>query len=265
MNYLRAKGYNFNHDEGPGWKKPALLVVAVVSLYLYGSAIFVDLFSFVTYPLLRLSGSISGSFADSLKTQKQLIADNKRLSNENERLRVQSTEADELRTENEKLRGFRAGSLSVKDPVYSRVLTKPTQLPYDELIIDTGSDRDPKLKVGQLVFADPETVLGHVVEVGKKFSRVELYSEGGVSLPVSVGPDGNPSVALGLGAGNFSLSLPRGLNVKIGDPIRTSIIGDYLLGYAGKIDKDPNDPFQKIHFRSPYNVFDLEWVFVSYE
>jgi len=265
MNYRHANDYNFGSGKGTGWGKPTLVVFAVVGLYLWGSALFVDLFSFVTYPFLRLTGAVSESFGDALKNKKLLLVENKRLQADNDRLRVVAEQIGELKTENEQLRGIRQDSLALKNPVYSKVLVKPDHLPYDEIIIDIGSAADPLLKVGQLVFADPGVVLGQIESVSSHFAKVKLYSEGGVSLPVNVGIEAVPSVALGLGGGNFSLTLPRGVVIKNGDSVKTSIIGDFVLGYVARIDKNPNDPFQKIQFRSPYNIFTLQRVFVSHD
>ena len=52
----------------------------------------------------------------------------------------------------------------------------------------------------------------------------------------------------------------RANELKVGDQIKTSIVGSYVLGYVANVFKDANDPFQKIIFRSPYNVFELKWV-----
>jgi len=264
MNYRHVNDHNFGRAQETGWKKPALVVFVAVGLYLWGSAMFVDLFSLITYPFLRLSGAVSESFSDSLRDKKSLLAENKKLQADNERLGVLAQQTSELLAENDQLRGIKSDSL-LKKPVFAKVIVKPDHLPYDEIIIDVGSAGDPLLKPGQLVFADNTVVLGQVESVSSHFSKVKLYSEGGVSLPVNVGTEANPSVALGLGSGNFSLTLPRGVAIKTGDAVKTSIVGNFVLGYVAKIDKNPNDPFQKIQFRSPYNIFTLQWVFVSHD
>lgn len=262
MNYLRTREYNFRNEGNGGFWKPFAFVLLVVGLYLWGAGLFVELFSVITYPYLRLSGQISSSLSDAIKERKFLIAENHRLNSENERLRVTAALVEELKKQNEDLRGFTASSDQAAGAVYARVLVKPDHLPYDEIIIDAGRDNNPLLRPGQLVFAAPGVILGQIETVTGKFSRVKLYSEGGVSLPVNIGSELIPGIALGLGSGNFSLSLPRGVKVAVGDPVKTSIVGDFVLGYIAKIEKDPNDPFQKITFRSPYNIFNLEWIFI---
>lgn len=265
MNYLRANDYNFSRPRGPGWTKPVLLALTVLLLYIWGAGLLAGIFSVITYPFLRWSGAVSAGWSDVWRTRANLTAENDRLTREVTRLKAEAGGLATLRAENEQLRGFKNAGLVVKKPVYARVLVRPDHLPYDEIIIDAGLTADPKLAVGQLVFVEEGIVLGQIDQVTAEFSKVRLYSESGVSLPVAVGETGQPSVALGLGAGNFSLSLPRGVTIKVGDAVRTTIIGNYLLGYVGLIDKNPNDPFQKIQFRSPVSFFNLNWVFVSHD
>lgn len=264
MNYPQDKNY-FSRTGKSNWKKPLMIVVAVIVLYLWGSALFVESLSFITYPLLKVTGNIKENFSDSLKSQKDLINENKKLFTANENLLAEKKYFDELRAENLSLRGLLADTPRESNEVLAKVLVKPNHLPYDEIIIDLGSKTFPNLKLGQLIFANREIVLGRIEEISLHHSKVALYSTGGVKIPVVVGQTKTPSIAEGLGAGNFSLTLPRGVNIRVGDAVRTSIIGDYLLGYVADVTKEQNDPFQKIIFRSPYNVFELEWVRLFYD
>jgi cell shape-determining protein MreC len=261
MNYLHGNGYNFSQIKRQvGWKKPTIIVLVVLGLYLWGSAMFVDVSSFFVYPFLRLSGQTDQSFLDSLRGQKELLAENKKLKMDNENLRVKLLGLDNLRVENDKLRGLRGDSIFDPNLILGRVIAKPNHLPYDEIIIDLGQGEIPGLKIGQLVFADREVILGQVDAVANRYTKIKLYSTGGAKIPVVVGEASSPSIAEGMGAGNFSLTLPRGVGIKVGDQVKTSIVGNYILGYVDTIYKDPNDPFQKISFRSPYNIFELAWV-----
>ena len=261
MNYPHTKNYNFSQSSS-GWKKPFAIGVVILIIYLWGSAIFVDVTSFVVYPLLRISGQIDQNFSDSLASTKRILAENKKLKSDNEKLRVEILKYKDLEGENNQLRGLK-GKDAKAENILGRVISKPDHLPYDEMVIDLGTDKFAKLEIGHLVFADNEVVLGQVESVTKTFSKVKLYSSGGMKIPVVVGETAVPSIAEGLGAGNFSLTLPRGVKVKVGDQVKTSIVGNYLLGYAAQIIKDPNDPFQKVLFRSPFNVFELAWVQLS--
>jgi cell shape-determining protein MreC len=264
MNSRHANIFLSRSPDRSGWKKPAILALLVVALYLWGSGAFADLFSFATYPFLRLSGRISENFSDSLKSRQVLLADNVRLTNENVRLTIEAKDVARLAAENDLLRGYHSeATTGSAKKIYAKIIVKPDHLLYDEIVIDAGRDQIPSLRVGRLVFADSRVVLGQIEQVADHFSKVKLYSQAGVSLPVAVGDNQNPTVALGLGAGNFSVSLPRGVEVKIGDAINTTIVGNYLLGYVGSIEKNPNDPFQKIQLRSPYNVLSLDWVLLS--
>jgi len=175
-------------------------------------------------------------------------------------LRVEMLRLNDLEAENNQLRGLTYTSKDAPNLVLARIIAKPNHLPYDEIIIDISQTQVPSLAPNQLVFADREVILGQIESVTNRYAKIKLYSTGGVKIPVVVGDSSIPSIAEGLGAGNFSLTLPRGVNIKVGDQVKTSIVGNYVLGYVANIFKDPNDPFQKIIFRSPYNVFELEWV-----
>jgi len=257
------KGFIFYKNQPANWKKPTLLAILAIFLFLWGGAWFVNIFSFVSYPFLILTGRINGSFSDVLKSRNELLAAKEELAVKRGELTTAQIKIQQLQTENSQLRGIKAGIEQVTNPFMAKVLVKPGNLPYDEIIIDIGLAENSKLKVGQLVFAEDGVVLGQIEAVFNHYSRVELYSTAGVSLPVTIGAVGTPSVAIGSGGGNFSLTLPRGVSIKVGDPINTSIIGHYLLGYVAKIEQDQNNPFQKIIFRSPYNIFELSFVVLS--
>lgn len=259
MNYLQDRGLNRYRREALGWKKPAIISVLVIAVYFWGSSL-AGVLSFISYPYLRLSGQVRENFSDALTSRKELLAENKKLSAENDQLKSLSQAEKELRSENEHLRGLSSGQAVAYRPILAKVLVRPNHLPYDELVIDMGTNAAPWLKAGELVFADEKVLLGHVDAIDRRSAKIKLYSTGGMKIPVTVGQNAAPSIAEGLGAGNFSLTLPRGIAIDIGDQVRTSIVGNYVLGYVANIMKDPNDPFQKVIFRYPYNIFELEWV-----
>ena len=97
MNYLRAKDYNFSPANQTGWKKPTGMAIIVLIIYLWGSAMFVDVSALVVYPFLRLSGQVDQSFSDFLKNQKGLVAENNRLKIDNTRLRAEMLQLNRLR------------------------------------------------------------------------------------------------------------------------------------------------------------------------
>lgn len=260
MNYHQDKSYSFSQRSQASWKKPVMLVTLTLILYFWGSAILVDVSSFAVYSYLKISGQTEQNFSDALKVKKNLLIENKSLKADNTRLRAESLRLNSLQSENNQLRGLKDSGTEVANQVLGQIIIKPNHLPYDEIVIDIGKDRMPELKTGQLIFADKEVILGQIALVASSYSKVKLYSTSGVKIPVVVGESAFPSIAEGLGAGNFSLTLPRGANIKVGDKVKTSIVGSYILGYVAVISKDSNNPFQKIFFRSPYNIFELGWV-----
>ncbi len=141
--------------------------------------------------------------------------------------------------------------------IAGRVLSSPGTSTYDTLIIDIGT-RD-SVATGDLVFVGGSVMVGSVTEAFSNTSRVQLSSSPGSELDVLV--SGNvEATAKGRGGGNFTIELPRDVDVFVGDTIETG--GSYMgiIGLVEYIEVDPNDPFQKIFLKSPINVFDISWV-----
>ncbi|MEK7478011.1 MAG: rod shape-determining protein MreC [Patescibacteria group bacterium] len=262
MNYLRANREPDRAQIG----KIILLVFVVVAIYLWGSqtASLVDrILSFVIYPFIKIDRAIGAPIDQTLNffiQQNHLAEENERLKGENDRLKVLLLNKIDLAKANADLRNLATERVAKYKPIIAKVLAKPNQLPYDILLLDIGTNQARELKVGQLIFLNQNTILGQIAYVSSNLTKAKLYSTSGETIPVVIGDKKVPAVAGGQGNGNFSLSLPRGVVIKVGDLVKTSLIGDYLLGTVSKIYNDPNNPFQKIIFKSPINLAELVWV-----
>lgn len=142
------------------------------------------------------------------------------------------------------------------------VIKSAHYLPYDLMLVDAGRSRTPAVSLGQLAaLSDDQVVLGEVVQILKQAAKIKLYSSPQTEIPVIVGPDRIIGQAIGRGGGNFSIILPKGVAVKIGDQVRTIINKkEYLLAVVGRIVDSQDDPFQIIYAVLPVNIYQLDLI-----
>jgi len=250
-------------------KRKAVLGVLVFGLvaapifYFWGAEIYYGISQTVHYvsgPLWKAGNRITntassyGAFLDSKET---LQEKNYALQKEIIELRLKLLSKDLLLQENKELKAA-LGRLGSKESVLAAVLSKPNNSPYDTLIIDIGKDKG--IQKGDKVLASGEVVFGTIEEVYDKSSKVELYSSPGLIQNVLLGGGAIPATAKGKGAGNFEITLPRDVEVSLGDVVTIPDIEITILGTVLYIEKDPNSPFQTILVKSPVNLSELRVV-----
>ncbi len=242
-----------------------LAVVAVVVIF--GSLLVQGLTSpvlYLTYPLFRITNQLETN----VKTVEEFITSQRRLLAQMGVLRQQVATLKEenkiLKLKDQILTGATGFSLatSSKNFIALRILSRPSASPYDTLIVDTSSVSN-KIKVNQLVFSAGGVALGRVDIVAGNSARVALFSSPGHKLAVQIGGEHTAATAEGLGGGNFKIVLPRGVMIKVGDPVIAPAESDNPIGVVGAIDSSPADPFQIIYFKSPINLYELVWIFIK--
>jgi rod shape-determining protein MreC len=195
-----------------------------------------------------------------LKIKADLIRENQELKSNLADLRVRLLEKDLLLKENEELKNL-LGRSDETDFLLSRILSKPPQSPYDSLIIDIGENKG--LIKGQEVYASDFVLIGKIDEVYSNTSKVKLFSAPGEEHEVEIGEENIRTTAIGLGGGNFEIKLPRGVDVKVGDQISSPSLNINMLGIIETIETKPQNPFQKILFKNPFNFSQTKWVQVK--
>ena len=145
--------------------------------------------------------------------------------------------------------------------VLSAILTKPTESPYDTLMIDAGTNEG--VVVGKTVFAFGNIPIGKIDTVYPESSNVVLYSSPGEKTDVVlVGQDAFMQ-AVGRGGGNFDMILPRGFTLAVGTAVQLPGLNPYVLGTVENIPSDPRNAFQEALLISPVNVQELKFVEVQ--
>jgi len=246
------------------WRGPALWVVLVLAFYLWGSFLStgVDRYlSFLSYPFLKINiyarEHLSG-MADYFISRGVLEQKITTLENEQIRLRCIVADKEVLQTENNDLKTQLLLPIRKNNSMLAEIISRPDQTPYDILLLDGGLNTG-RFAINQLVIIE-NIALGRVMELGERYTKVKLFSSYGNELPVIIGKKSLPAVAVGVGGGNFTMTLPRDLAVLEGDSISAPLLGDFVLGNVGKIIKDENNPSQKIIFKLPVNIYELRFV-----
>src|SRR3989344_2234913 len=131
--------------------------------------------------------------------------------------------------------------------------------PYGTFLIDLGANNG--IALGQEVISVDSILLGKIIEVYQSIAKVELYSSYGNEIE-AVLEDGTHVKLIGAGSQNYILILPKDIIVQTGSRLIAPGLEKYLIGNADDIDKNPNDPFQRILIRNPVNILTLNKVYV---
>lgn len=249
------------------WLKPFLLFSVVLMLLFFGS-FWVGLLSspavLIAKPASQASQIAGGgwlNFFEFFRSRLSLVAEREKLTKENEDLKLALVVRRGLEKENDDLKRLLGlVSESTKKPLVAEVVLTPNIVSQGTIILEVGqADAKNGIKRGDLVVYNDKVLLGRVVEIREHQTKVRLVSAGD-TLPVLIGEKNIPAEAKGLGSGNFSITLPKGTEIKKGDSIIAPEYGGYLLGLVDIIKKTTADPFQTILFNSPVNIFQIKWV-----
>lgn len=165
--------------------------------------------------------------------------------------------------ENQELKNILGRLPDGKKVVLSRVLSRPQATPYDTLIIDQGATGG--ISVGDTVLADGVYAIGRVVEVADNKSTVSLFSTPEEETPATLANANLAVTLVGRGGGNFTLTLPRDIEIIPDEYVVTFDGRAYVVGEVLKELSDPRDPVKTIVLRSPANFWHLSWVQVLTE
>jgi cell shape-determining protein MreC len=259
MSYL-LKSSNFEERKNNARKRVlniTLVLIFVVIVLLTSPAR--KLLFFVAEPLWKVeNGILNSNFFQYFKFKQTLIDEKIALEQKLFMAGNVLSLNEILQTENDSLKDL-LGRKDVKQKtILATVLVKPPQIPYDMLLVDTGESQG--IKVGNKVMASANIYIGEVSEIQENSAKVMLYSTPGRKLPVVLGINNISVEAVGEGGGNFSINLPREVEVKEGDVITIPSITTNVFGIVEKINFKDKDSFQTVLFKSPVNISELNFV-----
>lgn len=242
------------------------------SIYILSAAVIILIIVFSAKParnalfgagslLWRAENSVGSFFSGNigvLNSKKSLLNENGLLKEQIDMQKEEYALLDILKKENNDLKNILNRNKSGQKFLLGAVLVKPFLSPYDTIITDIGTADG--VKVGDQVLADGNIYLGYVSEVYDKTSKVVLYSSPGEKVKVLIGEGNIEKEAVGLGNGNFSVELPREVDVKEGDLIVIPSISSNIFGVVEKVEFKESDSFQDVLFKNPVNIAELKWI-----
>ena len=249
------------------WRLVALTALAIFLLFVlsgFGRNLLTGPLIFFAKPFWQASDNLGSAMATQVtglgQSRGALLAENKNLRNENNKLKILLLAKKNIEADNVQLRAILGRSQDKTRPIAARVIFLPNFVPYNNLLLDVGKINGTRLlKVGDLVVADGVVLVGRLVEINATYSKARLISAE-ANLPVVIGGQNIPAVAIGSGAGNFTITLPKDTPVLIGDRVTAPLFNNYLIGSVGHIEKLASRPTQTILVRTPINLFQLKWL-----
>lgn len=145
-----------------------------------------------------------------------------------------------LSEENNRLRQLLGASEESR--VAAAVIARPSELPYDLLQIDRGSEHG--IEVGSPVFIGPDIVIGLVVHTASEYSFVELITTPGFEATAFIsGPDVVATME-GYGGGVARVRVPQGIPLLVGNLVYLPSIEPGVFGRISYIENRPTQPEQ---------------------
>lgn len=222
---------------------------------------FPALFSAVVSPFWRLEFAIENG---ALKSHNQLLSENEKLKLEILELKMRdaSSTIAILESQNQELlEKFGRASSTPREIMVAAVLSRPSSTPYDELILDLGEAAG--ISSTTLVYAPGKVLIGRIVDVLPGVSRAILFTSPGQTMSVTIGPENVQATAKGRGGGQYEADVPHGSNIKVDDVVSDTSMRDRAFGVVVKVESDPSDPFDKVYFTPPINVYSVRFVEVE--
>lgn len=246
-----------------------IVVVLIVISQLLVPHFLPAVWSSVARPFWRMEFSIASG---SLQSPGALLAENEALKRQLAEDGVRLSTIQAIEAENEELKmllgrdpltSTSTASIKAKPAkrILAAVLVRPPAGPYDELVLDGGSDLG--FAKGDKVYAPGDVLIGTVSDVLGATSKVVLFSSPGERYQVLIGSDKSPATAVGRGGGEYQAELPRDAKVAENDFVLAPSIGDMPFGIVNSVITDPARAFETVLFSPPVNVYELRWVLVD--
>ncbi len=272
MNYLLDKRTIFKNQTKKKRVGKFLTVIGVM-LFFYG-------FGSVVYPILTkpiIAGtqpllSANNAVSRSLERVVAFFASKRYLVHDNENLRDELLKTQgALFSANTKLKNLRAiesflpKGLDSGSFVIGQVMAKPRFMPYDiqlALVPDSLNSRQLGLKV----FWSADIILGEVIQVFGNIAKIKFYSSPGVEKNVLIDnglASTTPAVMVGTGGGNFTIRLPRGLDIANHSRVFLADNPSVVIGIVGAVVKTAEKPSQIIYVKTPVNIYTLKQVLIQ--
>jgi rod shape-determining protein MreC len=186
-----------------------------------------------------------------IRTNRQLLRDNKDFRAENLLLHAQVQRLASLESENIRLKTLLKASARAGDKVLVASLIKVDTDPFSQKVV-LNKGLQQHVYIGQPVI-DAHGIMGQIIDVSDRTSVALLLTDQNHALPVRNNRSGERGIAVGSGpSGNLELShVTTTADVKVGDLLISSGLGQrfpagYPVGVISSIKNDPGEAFATI-------------------
>jgi len=220
--------------------------------------------SLVFRPVLILGNNIEEKLSNAsayFYSKNSLFSENENLKSKLDEQMAEMANYNSVLDDNSKMKEILGRKDTKANMVLAGILSKPSQSPYDTLIIDAGENNS--IVPGQRVFALGNVPIGRIAEVYLNSSKVILYSNPGEQTEVVVSDKDTFMQIVGRGGGNFEMILPRDFVIEKGTEVVLPGIIPYTVATVQTIISDPRDSFEKALLASPVNIQELKFVEVE--
>lgn len=145
-----------------------------------------------------------------------------------------------LQEENDELRNLLSSNDSKR--IGASAIGRPTNLPYDVLVIDRGSN-DGIIKNAP-VFIGKDQVIGFVAEAYSHTAVVTLITTPGFESTVYIYGPNIYTTAIGAGGGSLRVSVPQGITLELGNVVVMPSFDAGAYGEISAVDSEPTRPEQ---------------------
>lgn len=205
------------------------------------------------------------------------LVDTHKLQIENKVLKAQLLEKnadllllDQLKVENQRLRLLLNSPLRTDEyKKIAEILTAETDIYRQQVVINQGKSNGAY--VGQPVI-DEKGVIGQIISVGEKSSRVLLLTDVTHSIPVQVLRNDVRVIASGVGRSDELVldNVPRSVDIVKGDLLVTSGLGGrfpegYPVGIVSQVSRDGSNYFASITVKPLASLERLRYVLLLWQ
>jgi len=142
--------------------------------------------------------------------------------------------------------------------IIARVLSQSPIMPYDALLIFGGARTG--LKAGMEALAYDSILLGEIDEVFNANSRIRLLSYPGRKTEAFLESSSLNIILEGMGGLNLKFSVPKTIDIKVGEKIVSNPPPSYLIGQVEEIRAKESEPLAEVLVKIPANLRYLRYV-----
>ncbi|MGH7141037.1 MAG: rod shape-determining protein MreC [Minisyncoccia bacterium] len=187
------------------------------------------------------------------ESNEQLAAENATLQSQVATLKAEAADRTLLADENAQLQSEFGETPASQKIILANILARPPELPYDELIVDTGGSAS--IATGDAA-GFGNTLIGKVISVGPTSARIELFSAAGVSTNALLDAT-TPITLSGQGGGMLTAQVPSGTAVTAGDAVSLPSAPLYSIALVQHIDAKEGSSFKELNLSLPVDIFSL--------